>query len=112
MKMANNKIKTIFYINQNDKNLIKLESEKFQIKSSQYIRIAVREKLGRPILNVKKQDLDTKKYIAELIRIGVNLNQISKKLNSGLKFMITDQHTVLNEIENINNHILEIKSKL
>ena len=70
------------------------------------------EQLGKPIFNVKKQDLDTKVYISELIRIGVNLNQISKKLNSGVKFMLADQQTVLNDIKNINNHILEIKSKL
>jgi len=113
MTKENNKVKTIFYINQDDKNLIKLESEKLQIKSSQYIRIAVREKLGQPILNVKKiQDSQLKKYISLLLNTTNNLNQIARKLNSNVKFFLKDQKTLLDEIENINNHILEIKSKI
>ena len=114
MTKENNKVKTVFYINQDDRNLIKLESEKLQIKSSQFIRIAVREKLGKPLLNVKKiQDSQLKRYISLLLNTTNNLNQIARKLNSGvLKFLLKDQQILLDEIENINNHVLEIKSKL
>lgn len=114
MKQNINKIKerVVFYINNEDKDLLNNQCELLQIKSSFFIRNCVLEKLGKPIFNIVKKDIDTKKYTSELIRIGVNLNQIAKKLNSGAKFMIADQQTVLNEIKNINNHILEIKSKL
>jgi hypothetical protein len=83
-----------------------------QIKASFFIRNSVLEKLGKPIFNVKTQDLDTKKYISYLLRIGSTLNQIAKKLNSGIKLMVIDQDTLQKKIKNINNHILEIKSKL
>ncbi|WP_111706576.1 plasmid mobilization protein [Lutibacter citreus] len=107
-----NKKRVVFYLSTEDKELLNGQCELLQIRASFFIRNSVLEKLGKPIFNVKKQDLDTKGYISELIRIGVNLNQISKKLNSGVKFMLADQQTVLNDIKNINNHILEIKSKL
>lgn len=110
--ITENKKRVVFYINNEDKELLNNQCELLQIKASFFIRNAVLEKLGKPIFNVKKQDLNTKKYSSELLRIGINLNQIAKKLNSGTKFMIADQQTVLNEIKNINNHILEIKSKL
>lgn len=106
------KERVVFYLSIEDKELLNNQCELLQIKASFFIRNCMLEQLGKPIFNVKKQDLDTKVYISELIRIGVNLNQISKKLNSGVKFMLVDQQTVLNDIKNINNHILEIKSKL
>tara|TARA_R110001583_G_scaffold44966_2_gene142201 strand:- start:12147 stop:12485 length:339 start_codon:yes stop_codon:yes gene_type:complete len=108
-----NKERVVFYLNKEDKELLNNQCELLQIKASFFIRNSVLIRLGKPIFNVKKQDLDTKKYTTELIRIGVNLNQIAKKLNSGgAKFLIADQQAVLNEIKNVNNHILEIKSKL
>ncbi|GEM_PF-3385043 len=107
-----NKERVVFYLNSEDKELLNNQCELMQIKTSFFIRNSVLEKLGKPIFNVKKQDLDTKKYSSDLLRIGSNLNQISKKLNSGVKLMLVDQSTLLNEIKNITNHILEIKSKL
>lgn len=108
----NNKVKTIFYINKDDKESIKIQSDLLQIKSSQFIRNAVLEKLGKPTFEVEIQNQDTQRYISELVKIGINLNQIARKLNSNVKFSIADQRTVLSSIENINNHIVEIKSKL
>jgi len=107
-----NKERVVFYLNSEDKELLNNQCDLLQIKSSFYIRNCILEKLGQPIFNVKKQDLDTKKYSSDLLRIGSNLNQIAKKLNSDVKLMLVDQNTLLNEIKNINNHILEIKSKL
>lgn len=106
------KERVVFYLSIDDKELLTNQCELMQIKASFFIRNSVLEKLGKPIFNVKKQDLDTKKYSSDLLRIGSNLNQISKKLNSGVKLMLVDQNTLLNEIKNINNHILEIKYKL
>jgi len=108
-----NKERVVFYLNSEDKELLNNQCELLQIKSSFYIRNLVLEKLGQPIFNVKNQNLDTKKYSSDLLRIGSNLNQIARKLNSGdLKFLLKDQQILLDEIKKINNHILEIKSKL
>ncbi|MCD8428632.1 MobC family plasmid mobilization relaxosome protein [Tenacibaculum finnmarkense] len=108
----NNKVKVVFYLNSEDKEIIKIQCESLQIKPSFFYRNAVLEKLGKPIFIKKFHDLDTKKYLTSLIKIGNNLNQISKKLNSNAQFLIADQQVVLDEIKNINNHIIEINSKL
>jgi len=111
--ISKNKARVVFYLNMEDKEFLNNQCELLQVKSSFFVRNCVLQELGKPSLNLKKQDLDTKKYTAELIRIGVNLNQIAKQLNSGrVKFMIADQKIVITEIKNIANHILEIKSKL
>ena len=109
---SNNKVKVVFYLNAEDKEVIKIQCESLQIKPSFFYRNAVLEKLGKPIFTKKVHDLDTKKYLTSLIRIGNNLNQIAKKLNSNEQFLIADQQVVLNEIKHINNHIIEINSKL
>ena len=107
----NKKVKVVFYLNPDDKKFIKNKCELLQIKPSFFIRNAVLEKLNKPIFTKEIINLDTKKYTISLIRIGNNLNQIAKKLNSNAKFLIADQQTVLTEIENIKNHIIEINSK-
>lgn len=109
---SNNKVKVVFYLNSDDKELIKYQCESLQIKPSFFIRNAVLEKLGKPIFTKTTHDLDTRKYQTSLIRIGNNLNQIAKKLNSNEQFLIADQQVVLDEIKHINNHIVEINSKL
>jgi hypothetical protein len=109
---SNNKVKVVFYLNTEDKEFIKNQCEILQIKPSFYIRNAVLEKLGKPIFTKVVHNLDTRKYQTSLIRIGNNLNQIAKKLNSNDQFLIADQQVVLDEIKHINNHIIEINSKL
>jgi uncharacterized protein with von Willebrand factor type A (vWA) domain len=107
-----NKVKVIFYLNPIDKDLIKDQSEMLQITPSFFIRNAVLEKLSKPIFEKKVQNLETKNYLSALVKIGSNLNQIARKLNSNAKFLIADQQSVLKDISEINNHILEIKSKI
>jgi len=107
-----NKDRVVFYLASEDKELLNNQCELLQIKASFFIRNCVLEKLGKPVFDVSKKNIDVKTYTSQLIKIGVNLNQISKKLNSGVKFMIADQKLVLDEIESIKNHILEIKSQL
>ena len=109
---SKNKVKVVFYLNAEDKEIIKIQCETLQIKPSFFYRNAVLEKLGKPIFVKNTQDLDTKKYLTSLIRIGNNLNQIAKKLNSNEQFLIADQQIVLDEIKHINHHIIEINSKL
>lgn len=109
---SKNKDRVIFYLASEDKILLNDQCELLQIKASFYVRNCVLEKLGRPIFEVKKKNIDVTNYTSQLIKIGVNLNQISKKLNSGVQFMIADQKTVLDDIQAIKNHILEIKSQL
>lgn len=110
-KNSNNKVKVVFYLNSEDKEFIKSQCEILQIKPSFFIRNAVLEKLDKPIFLKPIINLEIKKYIASFFKIGNNLNQIARKLNSNEKLLIIEQQTVLNAIENINNHILEVKSK-
>ncbi len=107
-----NKVKVVFYLNKDDKEYIKNQCEMMQIKPSFFIRNAVLEKLGKQVFIPKTSKIDTNKYISQLIKIGNNLNQIAKKLNAGNKFLITDQQSVLNDIESFKKHIIEINSKL
>ncbi|MBO3097616.1 plasmid mobilization protein [Gelidibacter pelagius] len=109
---SNNKVKVVFYLNSEDKELLENQCELLQIKASSFIRNSVLEKLGKPIFEVKKRDLEIQNYLGLLLKIGVNLNQIAKKLNADAKFQIADQHKVLTDIESLKNHILEIKSQL
>lgn len=107
-----NKERVVFYLSPEDKEFLNNQCELLQIKTSFFVRNCVLEKLGKPVFDVSKKDLNVKKYSAQLIKIGVNLNQISKKLNSGAKFIIADQKTILDEIDALNNHIINIKSQL
>ena len=56
--------------------------------------------------------LNTKKYISQLLKIGNNLNQIAKKLNSGTKLKLAEESEVLTDIEAIKKHIILINNKL
>ncbi|RXG21125.1 mobilization protein MobC [Leeuwenhoekiella aequorea] len=109
---SNNKSRVVFYLSNQDKELLNNHCNILQVRTSFFVRNCVLEKLGKPILEVSKTNIEVKQYTGELIKIGVNLNQISRKLNSGSKFMIADQKTVLDQISAINNHILQIKSQL
>ena len=107
---SNNKVKVVFYLNAEDKEVIKIQCGSVQIRPSFFYRNAVLEKLGKPIFTKKVHDLDTKKYLTSLIRIGNNLNQIAKKLNSNEQFLIADQQVVLDE--KIKKSIKEIEVNL
>lgn len=107
-----NKKRIVFYLNENDRVLLKNQCEILQISTSFFVRNSVLEKLVKPVLEVKQFNLETKNYSIQLLKIGTNLNQIAKKLNSGMKFMIADQQSVLIDIEYLKKHIVEINSKL
>ena len=94
------------------KELLFNQCNLIQVAPSFFVRNCVLEKLGKPALKVQPQNLDSKKYVSELMKVGVNLNQIVKKLNSGIKFITLDELKLQQEIENITNQILEIQSKL
>lgn len=106
------KQRVVFYLDKKDILLLNNQCELLQIKASFFIRNSVLEKLGKPVFEVKKLNLDIKNYSIQLMKIGTNLNQIARQLNSGKKFLIKDQHLVLSDIKNLNNHIVEINSKL
>ncbi len=107
-----NKDKVVFYLSSEDKELLQNQCELLQIKASFFIRNCVLEKLGKPIFQVAKKDLKLQEYTSQLIKVGVNLNQIAKKLNADAKFQIADQQIVLSEMESLKNHILDIKSRI
>lgn len=108
----NNKIRVVFYIKPEDKNMIQNHCDLLSISPSFFIRNTILEKLNKEIFNPNNQNLDVKKYLSELNAIGNNLNQIAKKLNSNAQFLIADQKTVLNDIEILKNHIIEINKKI
>ena len=107
-----NKSRIVFYLDKRDKELLQDECTHLRVKASFYIRNCVLEKLGNSVLKVKSNSIEVKHYTNHLLKIGNNLNQIAKKLNSGTKFMIADQQVVLNEIAEIKKHIVEINSKI
>ena len=107
-----NKTKVVFYINPEDKNLMKDQCDLLQIKPSFFIRNAVLEKLNKPTFTKSATNLDTRKYLSELNKIGNNLNQIAYKLNSNLELDLIDQRELTGKIEHIITHITEINSKL
>ncbi len=109
---SKNKDRVVFYLNSEDKELLNNQCELLQIKASFYVRNCVIEKLGKPVFEIKRRSLEVQNYSSQLIRIGNNLNQIAKKLNSDVKFQIADQKVVLDEMEYLKSHILEIKSQL
>ena len=107
-----NKTRLVFYLDQRDKELLQDECELLRVKTSFYVRNCVLEKLGNPVLKVKNNSIETKHYTSQLLKIGNNLNQIAKKLNSGAKFMIVEQMSVLSDIEVLKKHIIDINSKI
>ena len=107
-----NKIRVVFYIHPDDKKMIIGHCDLLRISPSFFIRNTILEKLSKPIFTVNSQNLDVKKYLIELNAIGNNLNQIAKKLNSNAAFLIADQKAVLNDIEQLKKHIIEINKNL
>jgi len=107
-----NKERVVFYMETKNKILLQNECDLLQVKASFYIRNCLLEKLGRSVVEVKPRQLDTKSYTLQLLKIGNNLNQIAKKLNSGAKFMIADQTEVLKDIDDLKKHVVIINSKL
>lgn len=107
-----NKTRMVFYIDNKDKILLNNQCELLQIKASFFIRNCVLESLGKPVLEVKQKHLETKNYTLQLLKIGNNLNQISRKLNSGIKLMVAEEASVLSDIEELKKHIIDVNSKL
>ncbi len=109
-----NKVRIVFYLEEEHKEYIKSKCNLLGIKPSFFIRNAVLEKLGKKtfVPTIITSHIDTIKYIGQLLKIGNNLNQIAKKLNSNNKFLIADQQAVLRDIEYLKKHIIEINSKL
>ena len=108
----NNKIRLVFYMHPEDDKMILNQCELLKISKSFFIRNAILEKLNNPIFKVSNSNLDLKQYLLELNAIGNNLNQIAKKLNSNASFLIADQKTVLNDIEELKKHIININQNL
>jgi len=112
MNTPKKKDRVVFYMDGLDKDHLYNHCKLIQVTPSFFIRNTILEKLGKPVMKIQAKNLNTKQYISELIKIGVNLNQVARKLNSNAKFEIKDQRKVLNEMEALTNHILEIKSQL
>jgi len=110
--MSNKKERVVFYLDEIDKESLFNHCTLIKVPPSFFIRNTMLEKLGKPVVKIQVENVDTKKYVSELIRIGVNLNQVARKLNSGASFAIADQRKVLEEMEALTSHILEIKSQL
>lgn len=107
-----NKKRIVFYLDMNDKILLNNQCELLKINASFFIRNCVLEKLGKPVLEVKQNNLETKNYMLQLFNIGNNLNQIAKKLNSNLDLKVVDQASLKTDIDTIKTHISEVTKKL
>jgi len=104
--------RVVFYLAKTDKKLLFNQCALLQLKPSFYLRNIVLEKLGKPIFEPPKTNVDTNAYLNELMQQGSNLNQIARKLNSNEKFLIADQQEVLNAIALISKQILQLKTDL
>lgn len=104
--------RVVFYLAKTDKELLFNQCALLQLKPSFYVRNIVLEKLGKPIFEPPKINVDTNAYMNELMKQGSNLNQIARKLNSNEKFLIADQQEVLNTIALISKQILQLKTDL
>jgi mobilization protein NikA len=114
-KMENEKKKydrVVFYLTKTDKEMLFNQCSLLNIKPSFYVRNIVLEKLGKPIFETPKTNIETENYLKELMRQGANLNQIARKLNSNEKFLIADQQEVLDSIALISKQILQLKTDL
>ena len=67
----------IIRLNENQLKVIDSRSEKANLSRSEYIRQSAVS------ATIQKNDRDYQKIISQISRIGNNLNQISKKVNSG-----------------------------
>ncbi len=107
-----NKKRIVAYLDQIDKELLENRCKLLKLSVSFFTANCILEKLGKPILEIKPINDTTKEYTLQLFKIGNNLNQLARKLNSGAKFMIADQQAVLENIKKLNTQILEIQSKI
>lgn len=110
--MVKNKIRMVFYCSKTTKELIDNQSKLLGISGSNFIRSAVFDKLKKPIYQPLKHDFITQENMLQLLRIGNNLNQIARKLNTGVPFLIADQQAVINEIESLKEQVITIKTKI
>ncbi|WP_405377516.1 plasmid mobilization relaxosome protein MobC [Nonlabens sp. Asnod3-A02] len=106
------KLKVVYYLSKEDKNLMIEYCNSLQIKPSFWIRNLIREKLGFPVIPKKVLDIDLKKYQTSLLRIGNNLNQIARKLNKNEKFPLIDQQNLIDEIAILKEQIDSIYNNL
>ena len=104
--------RVVFNLSLEHRELLKNQCQYLQVSVAFFVRNCVLEKLEQPIIEVKRKDLDIKNYTTQLLKIGNNLNQVAHNLNTDSKFLIADQKSVLKDIDDLKNHILEINSKL
>lgn len=87
--MGNKTSKLSLRLTESERAHVNLQCEKFGIKSSEYIRRLIEQDMGRCNLNemkTKEEFLRRKALIYEINRIGNNINQIAKNVNSGVSF--------------------------
>lgn len=110
-----NKVRLVFYMNQEDKIVLQDYCNKLDVKTSFFICNKMLEILGKPAPTIRQNfhnDNVTKSFLTQLFKIGSNLNQIARKLNSGAEFFIADQQVVLSAIETLKKQIIELNKKI
>lgn len=103
--------KASYFILPAEKMLLDKYCKENNIKASHLIRNLVLEKIGLPYIEPIRIDVDFVKYLNELTRNANNLNQVARKLNSGLKLELWDEEILNEQILIINNQINEIRKK-
>ena len=110
--MINHKLRVVFYLDKDEKELLNSHVKLMNMSVSNYVRMHIQEKLGKPIFIPQKLDFSTKEYNRKILGMANNLNQIAHHLNKGLKLEIISQQELLNTIDKLKHHILEVKSEL
>lgn len=110
--MKKNKLRVVFYLDKDEKELLNSHVKLMNMSVSNYVRMHIQVKLGSPIFIPQKLDFSTKQYNRKILGMANNLNQIAHHLNKGLEFKIASQQELLNTIDKLKHHILEVKSEL
>lgn len=93
-------------LTQAEYNLL-LEKKTAHYSISDFVRGLI---FNKRLPNVNVSDL--KKYVFELNKIGNNVNQISKNINTSLILSDADKHKLLQSIAEINLNIEKVYSEL
>lgn len=89
-----------FRVSESEKKIIKRKAEMLSISSSEYLRLCALNKNIQPLVN--------KDLITSINRIGANINQILRVLNSNSKALSVYANLPA-EIEELKNLMLEVR---
>jgi hypothetical protein len=95
------------YLNDDELKLVNEEKAKYDLSISQFF---IQKALTKGTVKTEKKTIDYKEWKSELNRVGVNINQIARNVNSkNVAFLNHDDAKVFKELIEI---LIDFKSKL